>query len=49
MVRFVLDMNTSIVSPAWIRNYLRDFVVLVAFFLDAVGFGPSPAADCSCS
>ena len=41
MVRFVLDMITSIVSLVSSCNQLRDFVVF-AFRLNAHGFGPLP-------
>ena len=44
MVRFVLDMLTSIVSSAGSCNQLRDFVVFASFRLNALGFGPLPAA-----
>ena len=44
MVRFVLDMCTSIVILAWSCNELRDFVAFASFQRDVFGFGSPPAA-----
>ena len=44
MVRFVLDMITSIVTLAFVCNELRDFVAFASFQRDVLGFGSPPAA-----
>ena len=44
MVRFVLDMFTSIVILAGSCNELRDFVAFALFQRDVLGFGLPPAA-----